>query len=131
LRAFYSIFDQVINNINDSTCTSLPRSQPFLVLLPMQDKMEGEFFLQRLRTSSAKSYSPTSGLSHIRASPAHHLWHYFFHFLPLQTLERGPTVGSAFVEFLRAHISRKGSDSITTTTLPVNFENNLCEIKIF
>jgi len=34
---------------------SLPRSQPSFVLLPMQDKTEGEyvFFLQRLRTSTA------------------------------------------------------------------------------
>jgi len=37
-------------------------SQPSLVLLPMQDKTEGEFFLQRLWTPSAGSNSP-SGLS--------------------------------------------------------------------
>jgi len=34
----------------------LPQSQPSFALLPMQDKTEGEFFLQRLRTSSAGSY---------------------------------------------------------------------------
>jgi len=36
-----------------------------------------------------------AGLSRIRASPARHLWHYFFHFWPLvKTLGRGPTDGS-------------------------------------
>jgi len=59
----------------------------------MQDKTEGEFFSQRLRTSSAKSNSPPPGLSRIWASPTRHLWHYF-HFCPLvQTMERDPTVG--------------------------------------
>jgi len=37
--------------------TLLPRSQPFFVLLPMQDKKE-EVFMQRLRTPSAGSDSP-------------------------------------------------------------------------
>jgi len=37
--------------------TLLPWSQPSLVLLPMQDKMEGEFFLQCLQTPSARSGS--------------------------------------------------------------------------
>jgi len=77
-----------------SVPTSLPRSQPSLVLLPMQDKTE-EFFLQRLWTLSAGSDSPPSGLSRIWASPTRHLWHYFFRFWPLvQTLGRCPTVGS-------------------------------------
>jgi len=61
----------------------------------MQDKTEGVFFMQLLRTSSAGSDSPPSGLSCIRASSTRYLWHYFFHFCPLvQTLERGPTFGS-------------------------------------
>jgi len=75
--------------------TSLPRLQPSFVLLPMQDKTEGEFFMQRLRTSSAGSDSPPPWLSRIRASPARHLRNHFFHFWFLvQTLGRGPTVGS-------------------------------------
>jgi len=42
-----------------------------------------------------KTERPPSGLSRIWASPARHLWHYFFHFWPLVlTLGRGPTVGS-------------------------------------
>jgi len=74
--------------------TSLPRSQPSLVLSPMQDKTEEEFVLQRLRTLSARSNLPPR-LSRIWASPVRHLWHYFFHFWPLvQTLGRGPTVES-------------------------------------
>jgi len=73
--------------------TSLPRSQPSLVLLSMQDKTE-EIFFQRLRTPSAGSNSPPPGLPCIWAFPARHVWHYF-HFWPLvQTLGRGPTVGS-------------------------------------
>jgi len=61
----------------------------------MQDKTEGEIFMQNLRTPSAGSDLPLPGLSRIRASPARHLWHYFFHFWPLvQTLGRGPSVGS-------------------------------------
>jgi len=68
-----------------------------LVLSHMQDKTEREFFLQRLQTSSAGSKSRPSGLSRIWASPARHCWYYFFHFWPLvQTLERGPTVGSSW-----------------------------------
>jgi len=39
----------------------------------MQDKTEGEFFMQRLRTLSAGSDSPPPGLSYIRVSPARHL----------------------------------------------------------
>jgi len=46
----------------------------------MQDEMEGEFFMQRLGTHSAGLDSLPPGLSRIRASPARHLWHYFFHF---------------------------------------------------
>jgi len=61
----------------------------------MQDKTEGEFFIQRLWTPSAGSNSPPPWLSRIRASPARNLRHYFFHFWPLvQTLGRGPTIGS-------------------------------------
>jgi len=45
--------------------TSMPQSQPYLVLLSMQDKTETEFFLQRLRTPSAGSNSPFLGLSRI------------------------------------------------------------------
>jgi len=64
-----------------------------LGLRSWQDKTEGEIFLQRLRTSSAGSNSPPSGLSRIWASPARYLRHYFFHFWYLvQTLEYGPTV---------------------------------------
>jgi len=60
----------------------------------MQDKKQGEFFMQRLRTPSAGSDSPPC-LSRIRASSARHLRHHFFHFWPLvQTLGSGPTVGS-------------------------------------
>jgi len=56
-------------------------------------KTEGELFLQRLRTPSARYDSPPTGLSYIWASPARHLWHYFFHFWPLvQILGRDPTV---------------------------------------
>jgi len=59
-----------------------------------KDKMK-EFFLQRLQTPFAESNSPLSGLSCIWASPACHLWHYFFHFWPLvQTLGHGPSFGS-------------------------------------
>jgi len=55
---------------------------------------EGEFFIQRLRTPSTGSNSPPPGLSRIRASPARHLWH-FFYFKPLvQTLGRSPILGS-------------------------------------
>jgi len=60
--------------------TSLPRSQLFLLLLFMQDKTKGELFLQRLRSSPARSNSPPFGLSRIWASAARHLWHYFFNF---------------------------------------------------
>jgi len=75
--------------------TSLPRSQPSIFLLPMQDKTEGEF-LQRLRTPSAGSNSPSSGLSLFWSSPARHFGTIFFHFWPLVQipLGRGPTVGS-------------------------------------
>jgi len=60
--------------------TSLPQSQPSLVLLPMQDKTEAEFYLQHLRTPSAGSNLPPPELSCIWAYPACHLWHNFFHF---------------------------------------------------
>jgi len=60
--------------------TSLPRSQPSFVLLPKQEKTEGEFFMQRLRTPSAGSNSPPPWLSRIRASPGRHLRHHFFQF---------------------------------------------------
>jgi len=53
--------------------TSLPRSQPSLVLLPKQDKTVEKFFLQRLRAPSAGSRPPPSGLSRIWAFPARHL----------------------------------------------------------
>jgi len=60
--------------------TSLPRSQPSLFFLRMQDKTEGEFFLHNLRTLSAGSNSLPSGLSRIRASLERYLRHYFIHF---------------------------------------------------
>jgi len=51
--------------------------------------------MQRLRIPPAGSDSPPPGLCRIRASPARHLWHYFFLFWPLvHTLVRGLTVGS-------------------------------------
>jgi len=53
--------------------TSLPQSQPSFILLSMQDKIEG---------------------FRIWAFPAHHLWHYFFHFWSLvQNFRYGQTVG--------------------------------------
>jgi len=68
-----------------------------LVVLPMQDKTEGEFYLQRLRTPFAGSNSLPSGFFRIWASPARHLWHYTSSIWPLvQTLGRGPTVGSSW-----------------------------------
>jgi len=68
------------SNLLWTLSTSLPRPQPSLVLLSMQDKTEGEFFLQSLRTPSIELSSSLSGLSCIWATPACHLWHYFFHF---------------------------------------------------
>jgi len=98
--------------------TSLPQSQHSLALLPMQDKTE-EKFLQRLRTPSAVSNSPLSGLSRIWASPGRHLWHHFFHFLT-----SGPDLWAwpdswVYKEFLQDHapIPRKESGSTTTTKL--------------
>jgi len=44
---------------------SLSPLQPSFVLLPMQDKTEGEFFLQHLLTSTEESNSFPSGLSRI------------------------------------------------------------------
>jgi len=98
-------------------CERLYRNHNHSLLLstyiPMQDKTEGEFFMQRLRTPSAGSDS--TGLPRTRATPARHLWHYFFHFLsPVQTLERDCWVS---VKFLHASIPRKGSGSTTTTTI--------------
>jgi len=60
---------------------SLPRSQPSSVFLPMQDKRK-ENSSCSAAASSAGSNSPP-GLSRIWASPARHLWHCIFHFLPL------------------------------------------------
>jgi len=78
--------------------------QPSFVLSHVQDKTEVEFFLQGLRSLTARSSLPLSGLSRIWASPALHLWHYF-HFLSLvQTLRRGPFVPHSSV----------GSGSTTT-----------------
>jgi len=92
---------------------SLPRSQPSLVLLSMQDKT-AEFFLQRRRTSSAGSDSPPPELSCIWASSARHLWHYFFHFWSLdQTFGLGPTVGSP-CSSSTPPIPQKGSGSTIT-----------------
>jgi len=86
---------------------SLPRSQPSFVLLPTQDKKEGEFFMQRLRTPSAGSGSPPPWLSCIRASPERHLRHHFFHFWPLvQTLGRSPTVGSPWSSSMPSSLER-------------------------
>jgi len=70
-------------------------SQPSFVLFSMQDKTEGEFFLQRLRSLTAGSNPPLSGLSRIWVSPARHLCRYFFHlWFLVQVLWRGPTVES-------------------------------------
>jgi len=73
--------------------TLLPRSQHSLVLLPMQDNTEGEFFLQRCG-------HPLQDLTHLLLDcPASEplrraIFGTFFHFWPLvQTLGRGPTVG--------------------------------------
>jgi len=56
-------FEVVISPSNPlwTVPTSLPRSQPSPVLLTMQDKTEGEFFLQPLRTISA-GFNPSPGL---------------------------------------------------------------------
>jgi len=63
--------------------------------------------LAHLRTPSAGSDSPPPWLSCIRASPAGHLWHHFFHFWPLvQTLGRGPTVGSPWSSFTPPSLGR-------------------------
>jgi len=64
------LFDEIFSQLpllSDSfgVLTLLPLSQSPLVLLPMQDKTEGEFFLQRLRTPLAKSNSPPFGLTRI------------------------------------------------------------------
>jgi len=107
--------------------TSLPRSQPSLVLLPMQDKTEEKLFVQRLRTPYAESDSSPPGLSWIWASPACHLWHYFFQFWPLvQTLGHGPTVGSPWSSY--TPIPLKGSGSINTTTklTLIGWNVNIC-----
>jgi len=70
--------------------TSLPQSQPSLVLLPMQNNTEEEFFWEHLRISSAGCYL----LLNCSASEARHLWHYFFHFWPLvQNVGRCLTLG--------------------------------------
>jgi len=95
--------------------TSLPRSQPSLVLLPMQDNTEGEFFLQRLWTPFAGSNSPPSRLSRIWASPARILWHYF-HFDLWPRPWAWPDCW-VFLEFLYAPIPWKGSGRTTTTTI--------------
>jgi len=137
--------------------TSLPRSQPFLVLLPMQDKTE-EFFMQRMRTpSAARSDSPPSGLSRIRASPASLALLPFLISGPdlgawpslVQTLGRGhlwsrpwgmtisgPDIRAwpncwVSVEFLHAPIPRKGSGSNTMVTKLRNSNVNLWHAAYF
>jgi len=79
--------------------SSLPQSQlllpSYLCRIKRKNSVVLSDILQCLRTSSAGSNSPPSGLFRIWASPARHLWHHYFHFWPpLQTLGRGPTVGS-------------------------------------
>jgi len=95
--------------------TSLSRSQPSFVLLPMQHKTKGEFFMQCLQTPSARPDLSPPWLSRIQASLARHL-RLSLHFWPLvQTLGRGPTIWVS-VEFFHALIPRKGSGSTITTT---------------
>jgi len=75
-----------------------------------KNKMEGEFFLQRLRHQLTSFWI----VPHLSLCD---LWHYFFHFWSLvQTLWRGPTVGSP--PRITPLIPRKGSGS-TTTALPL------------
>jgi len=74
--------------------------------------------MQRLRTPSAGSDSPSFGLFRIRASPARHLRHlaYFFHF---DHWSRPWGVARLFLGLRGVPprpIPRKGSDSTTTTT---------------
>jgi len=72
----------------------------------MQDKTGGEFFLQRLWTSSTGSKSPSFGLSRIWTSPTRHHWHYF-HFWPLvQALGCGPTVESPRSSYAPPYLRR-------------------------
>jgi len=106
----------------------------------MQDKTEGKFFLQRLRTPSAGSDPPPSGFSRIWASPAHHLWHYFFHFRPLvQILGCGPTIGfpwssSAPPSFGRDRVAPQPTcQSIFTLSLffILNVKQGSCEYQLF
>jgi len=71
-------------------------------LLPMQDKTEGEFFLQHLRTPSTESDSPPS-----------------LALLPFLTSDSD--LGAwpecwVSVKFLHAPIGRKGSGSTTTSS---------------
>jgi len=94
--------------------TSLARSQPSFVLLSLQDKTEGEFFLQCLRSSTAGSNSPPSRLSCIWTSPARHIG------TTSSSLISGPGFRAwpdcwVSAQFLHAPIPRKGSRSTTTT----------------
>jgi len=104
--------------------TSLPRSQPSLVLLPMHDKTEWEFFLQRLRTSIGSSSSPP-GLFPIWASPARHLWHYFFYLWPLvQPLGRGLIIGSSWSSSTPTSLGRGRVAPPPTFSCKVRFFEN-------
>jgi len=97
--------------------TSLPRSQPSLVILLMQDKTEREFFMQRLRTPFAGSDSTPPGLSRTRSSPARHLWlGTTSSIFDLWSRPWGVAGLLVSVKFLHVLIPWKGSGSTTTTT---------------
>jgi len=69
----------------------------FFIILYMQDKTEGEVFLQCLRSPTTGSHLPPSGLPRIWASLSSHIWHHstssiFDLWSKLQV--RGPAVGS-------------------------------------
>jgi len=92
--------------------TSLLRSQPSFVRLPYAELNE-----RRALAAPADALcgiQPPSGLSRIWASPARHLWHYFFHFLP-QSRPWGVAWLLGLCGIHPRPNSRKGSGSTTTT----------------
>jgi len=86
----FSFFEELAVARPRFACCELPRLRchGHKLLLPMQDKREEFFFLQRLRTSLIGSNSPPPGLSRIQASPARHLLA-----LLLPFLTSGPDLG--------------------------------------